>query len=306
MRKILFLAFLACNFVYSQLGTMFPCSISSAYTTNEIECNRFQFTAASISNNHTDIIGYHWFFGDGTEATGKVVTHEYSTNGTYEVLLTTIGKSETECCSTTECFTVTVACTTPPPPPPPPVDDCGYILGINVWAPLGDCIVMVDVNGLHIDNGWYITNYKWHFSHTATGQDITEYGAPPLYVDLTDYNSGPWTITLEITATTLTGETCIFSYTRNYDSGCAMDRKPETSITIYPNPSQEFINIETNNIIDTFRVEIIDYNGKTLDNLILPKENYHTIPIKNIPQGIYHIKIYRNDEVIKTERFIKK
>ena len=71
----------------------------------------------SIAPENSTIVSYNWTFGDGENATGMVVTHNYSANGTYVITLT-VTAFDGENNSTY--VDVTVVNTTPPPPPPPP------------------------------------------------------------------------------------------------------------------------------------------------------------------------------------------
>jgi serine protease len=47
-----------------------------------------EFDASLSSDPDGDIVSYSWNFDDGTEATGMDVSHEFSTNGTFNVILT--------------------------------------------------------------------------------------------------------------------------------------------------------------------------------------------------------------------------
>jgi PKD repeat protein/KaiC/GvpD/RAD55 family RecA-like ATPase len=47
-----------------------------------------QFDASSSYDPDGTVIGFYWDFGDGKNATGKVVSHSYAYNGTYTVALT--------------------------------------------------------------------------------------------------------------------------------------------------------------------------------------------------------------------------
>ena len=48
----------------------------------------FKFKAFAIHNPDDPVVGYRWTFGDGSAASGKEVTHQYNSPGTYEVCLT--------------------------------------------------------------------------------------------------------------------------------------------------------------------------------------------------------------------------
>jgi PKD repeat protein len=45
------------------------------------------FDASTSTSNGVTIVSYEWDFGDGGHATGKIVTHTYSTAGTYTITL---------------------------------------------------------------------------------------------------------------------------------------------------------------------------------------------------------------------------
>jgi hypothetical protein len=45
------------------------------------------FDASSSSDANGTIVSYHWFFGDGTNSTGKVTTHVFNTSGMVGILL---------------------------------------------------------------------------------------------------------------------------------------------------------------------------------------------------------------------------
>lgn len=72
--------------------------------------------ANSAAAEDGSIVEYEWTFGDGATATGALVTHSYSANGTYAVTLeVTDDLGETNETSAL----VTVTMTTEPPPEPP-------------------------------------------------------------------------------------------------------------------------------------------------------------------------------------------
>ncbi|MEM3010208.1 MAG: PKD domain-containing protein [Candidatus Bathyarchaeia archaeon] len=84
------------------------------------------FDASASYDPDGTIISYDWDFGDGATASGKIVSHSYSFEGSYKVVLTVIDNSEL---LDTEEITIIVQ-PAPPPPPPPPIT-----VGIQVqWA----------------------------------------------------------------------------------------------------------------------------------------------------------------------------
>ncbi len=81
----------------------------------------------------------------------------------------------------------------------------------------------------------------------------------------------------------------------------------QTAVTIllYPNPSTDVINVQTDHAADTYQYEIIDITGKTL-NAATNKNTVNTFNVSNLSKGYYFIKATNltNKQVI-TKRFIK-
>ena len=74
-----------------------------------------------------------------------------------------------------------------------------------------------------------------------------------------------------------------------------------SNISIYPNPTDGFVSVNTSSNISKF--EIIDISGKILKSESVNNNNFST-DISNFSNGIYLLKIY-NDFGIKTEKLIK-
>jgi hypothetical protein len=75
---------------------------------------------------------------------------------------------------------------------------------------------------------------------------------------------------------------------------------------VYPNPSQQFINVQLNDVTDKItKIELIDLLGKTIyvNNFY---ENKIQIPVSNLTNGTYFIKVYSNDKVLMRKLFINK
>lgn len=69
----------------------------------------------------------------------------------------------------------------------------------------------------------------------------------------------------------------------------------EDEISIYPNPIDNILNIESNYIIKEY--SIIDINGKTLLNSKINDKNI-TIKTDYISKGVYIVKLELNDKII--------
>jgi PKD repeat protein len=76
------------------------------------------FDASASTPDGGTITSYNWNFGDGKFGTGKIITHAYTTAGTYTV---TLNVTDSEGKWDAESKQITVK---PPPPPPKPVGGC--------------------------------------------------------------------------------------------------------------------------------------------------------------------------------------
>lgn len=75
-------------------------------------------------------------------------------------------------------------------------------------------------------------------------------------------------------------------------------------IVLFPNPSSQFISISSP-LIKVDEVEIFDTSGK----LVLSKakmQNQEKIDIKKLPLGLYYVRIYKEGNLLKSDKFIKK
>ncbi len=78
-------------------------NICGGYETDSLTGPRtFLFRGFSIHGPNDSAIAYHWSFGDGSSAAGRIVTHTYATPGEYRVclLINTLLGCETRICKT--------------------------------------------------------------------------------------------------------------------------------------------------------------------------------------------------------------
>lgn len=65
-----------------------------------------------------------------------------------------------------------------------------------------------------------------------------------------------------------------------------LESKPE--ISFYPNPANDFLTVEINNT-ETKNILLTDMTGKNIVASMYSQENVITLPLKNIPRGIYFL-----------------
>lgn len=80
------------------------------------------------------------------------------------------------------------------------------------------------------------------------------------------------------------------------------DIKNVTQLTILPNPSESFINIDFNN--NSYKYIILDINGKIVHKGT-EEQNSNTINIQSIPSGTYILKLEDENHQISVGKFVK-
>jgi hypothetical protein len=88
------------------------------------------------------------------------------------------------------------------------------------------------------------------------------------------------------------------------------DADGQSSINIYPNPTQDIVNINLNSteVVNTV-VKVTDLRGRTLKQIQARSEkglNTMTISLREVPSGIYNIQVYQNNNLTYTDRITKK
>jgi hypothetical protein len=77
------------------------------------------------------------------------------------------------------------------------------------------------------------------------------------------------------------------------------------SLSIYPNPSSNSVKLKIADLTNReLSGSLLDQNGKILENFKIEKVE-HTIKLLEYPNAVYVLKIFSNNENIKTFRIIK-
>lgn len=82
------------------------------------------------------------------------------------------------------------------------------------------------------------------------------------------------------------------------------DVNATASITIYPNPTSSFLNIQLNSGITNANLEVYDVLGKQVINHTISSENTSEMDVSHLNSGLYIIRISSGD-FTETKRFIK-
>ena len=113
----------------------------------------------------------------------------------------------------------------------------------------------------------------------------------------------------EINIPEFTRDSCIIMFNNriiNTNINSISTRKIEENITIMPNPFNELINLEINNVFEgSYRVEIFNIQGQLIQSKIITNK-LTSIDMSNYSKGIYLLTLIKNDKIIMSEKLIKK
>ncbi|MEA5117249.1 MAG: PKD domain-containing protein, partial [Propionicimonas sp.] len=162
----------------------------TAAFTSSVNQHTVSFDAAGSTDADGTIAGYAWDFGDGTSATGAVVTHEYATTDSFAVTLTV-----TDDQGATNVLTQTVETADAP----------NQLPTAAFTSQVSDLAVQFDGGGSSDPDGT-IASYAWDFGDTGTGTGQTAshtYQQPGTYqvtLTVTDNRGGTATVTHSVQA----------------------------------------------------------------------------------------------------------
>lgn len=82
-----------------------------------------------------------------------------------------------------------------------------------------------------------------------------------------------------------------------------LSKNSNNLISLYPNPTNEFININLGSITKNATVSLMDNTGKLIDNYSFTNSNEIKIDLRGYNKGVYFVKIF-NHNSISTHKFI--
>lgn len=135
-----------------------------------------------------------------------------------------------------------------------------------------------------------IGNESWEWTFTNGGNIVSQSGNP---VNVSFSEAGTWTYQVVVAndcggqSDTLTG-TFIVNQTTS-----ATYIKNDERISVYPNPSSNLINIETDNLIEINKIIVYNQSGK----LIMQSDNVKQLSLQGLPNGQYQLNVVTSKEV---------
>ncbi|WP_299214426.1 T9SS type A sorting domain-containing protein [uncultured Dokdonia sp.] len=78
------------------------------------------------------------------------------------------------------------------------------------------------------------------------------------------------------------------------------------SFSVYPNPAQDQLFIETHQISEAYTITVFDVNGKQKVQTSKKTLEANPLQIQHWASGIYFVQLKSQDRIVSTKRFIKK
>ncbi|HIP36055.1 MAG TPA: T9SS type A sorting domain-containing protein, partial [Crocinitomix sp.] len=85
----------------------------------------------------------------------------------------------------------------------------------------------------------------------------------------------------------------------SYSNIVSVDRKSDSNISIYPNPTNNIVNLSID--MNNYTVNVYGLDGR----LILTEASAKQIDLSELANGVYQFVIISNTEIVKTVKIIK-
>lgn len=273
-------------------GTCVDCSAKANFTTglHTIDDPWRSFFDQSTSSG--TIIAWEWDFGDPASGVNNISTlqnpwHRFTGNGTYTVCLTVTAMQGGKLCTSTVCKSITIYREHVPLP-------CKNKANFDVNFNFNNSCTVSLIDQSTVAGG-AITQWDWNvFDQNGTlllnsnQQNVTF-----------NRNFGSYVkICLEVTGN---NGGCVSQYCKEYsnlaacsitDPGGPLEMSLNPEITLFPNPTQDLVQIVTSFDAEPAQVILMDLSGKRLDVNIIQESNRHfSIDLTGLPSGVYHLGV---------------
>jgi hypothetical protein len=217
------------------------------------------------------IQNYAWSFGDGSVASGQLVSASISAPGATPILLTMTGVNGCVYQVPSEIFVSTS-----------PVASFTYS-----YDSVSEVVTFA--NSSTIASGT-ISSYDWSFGDGGVSSD-----ANPTYTYTT---AGIFNATL--TATSAQG--CASEYSMQVNASVGVDELLNKSVVaVYPNPANSIIHVVAKDVVS---VSVVDYSGRFVMQRSLRGGDDQTLDISALADGVYNVVI-QTETGMHTTRIIK-
>lgn len=305
-----------------------PVAVITTNSTSGLVPLDITFDASDSYNLNNELLSFFWDFNDGNTSTLVSTSNSFANTGNYVVTLTVTNASGISNTTSTE-ITVNEEDEEPNEEP------CNFNTPIeNALTSINKSYTSVFVlgkNGPNLDNianftiNWdSVNNGLWQLSFN------TNNGSPNWWMDLNNYSSNSFsnsqpTITFNNTgisgldgnyyANTIgddfamvsdTGDFSIYFSYSGTAPNCDFNTENFTTsrvVSIKPNPSNSNFTIHTNDT-DEITIKVYETSGRLLNTLKKGDQNSFNFG-HDFKSGVYYLKVYNYNELIKTSKIIK-
>ena len=74
--------------------------------------------------------------------------------------------------------------------------------------------------------------------------------------------------------------------------------------TIYPNPSSDFINIQTSESNESMKITIFDLSGKAIYSAQKSSVDYMMVDVSDFAKGMYLVQVSTDLEILETQKLV--
>ncbi|MCI5058791.1 MAG: PKD domain-containing protein, partial [Flavobacteriales bacterium] len=226
----------------------------------------------SVYFSDTSTVGatsWLWDFGDGNTSTQQNPTHNYAVGGTYTVCLT----ATNSCGTDSTCQSVSVVCGTP--------------TAMFSSVDTGLTFYFTDLSSSQI------ASWQWDFGdgNTSTLQNpVHSYPQPGSYV-------------VCLIVSNFCGNADTICDTAVVNFPVSIDALIKENLSIYPNPSDNEINIQGLDILSQYSISILDLKGTLVSSASITTSDLFSINIENLSQGSYILNV-ENENLNTSKRFL--
>jgi PKD repeat protein len=246
------------------------CGLQAPDFSYTINCNKISFEGKAQNCGM-----YYWTLGNGTSASGRLVTGTYVTGKSYTICMKVADSCNA--CDTLICKTISV----------PVCNPCKIESYFSV-----DSIVKgkVFLTNRSSSNAVY---FRWDFGD-STFSSTAKPGSKS-YTSVGTYKIclTVWDQTKACSATFCKTITISSLRSGSRESNASMDALNE--IKVYPNPAFDKVQVEWGNQPGTRTVEVLDMNGRLMQTVTFNESvNVGTVDLSTCAEGLYLIRVYQN------------
>jgi hypothetical protein len=89
----------------------------------------------------------------------------------------------------------------------------------------------------------------------------------------------------------------------DYPAGIQQVLMPEVSVSVFPNPASDVLNVETSRIVKGGLIEVYSTGGKLIDSFQASDSKFQ-VPVYSLPNGAYYYRLLEGKSLLNTGTFM--